>query len=340
MIRFNRLPGRPADWDTLIRAYPSKLIFHEGAWLDHALSIHPEGRIEYFEILRDGKRVGLHCGLRITRMLIPIHGSPLGGTGTNYMGPLTDADVDQGELLTGLTALLGPRHYLHMEVAHPSLDPGLMLDHGFKMDDSVTHVVPVPNDVEAAWGGLRSEARNRIRKSEKQGVVVEATTDPAIVDQFYEQFGEVYGKQGMVRPFGPERARSLYDNLFPAGRLLPLWARRGDDILAAGLFPYDEKCIYFWGAGSWLKYHQFSPNEALQWGVIKFAAERGIPSYNMCGGTSQFKNKFGGADVPHRTYHKSALPLLEKARQMYKDRHFRSLRKPEQAAAGDAAAPE
>lgn len=325
-LRFERLPGRPADWDRAIRAYEAKTLFHESAWLDHVLDIHPEGRIDYYAITAKGRTVGLHCGLRVRRMLIPIHGSPLGGTGTNFMGPMVEPGVDQREVVRALVRLFGPRHFLHLELSNPALDRDVMLAAGFQAEDNVTHLCPLPGDVDAAFATLRSEARNRVRKAEKEGVIVEPTDDPSIVDHFYEQFGEVYGKQGMVRPFGIERPRSLFERLRPAGRLLPLWARRDGEVLAAGLFPYDERCIYFWGAASWLRVQKFSPNEALHWGVIKFAAEQGIPLYNMCGGTSQFKNKFGGADVPYVTYHKSGLPGLQTARRLYRERHWRSLK--------------
>jgi hypothetical protein len=325
-LKFRRLPGRPAAWSEMIANYPMKTLFHEPAWLDHVQDIEPRGELVYYELLRDGVRVGLHCGLKVRRMLIPIHGSPLRGTGTNFMGPLYDADIDPRAVVDALFALRGPRTFLHLELSNPALPSEVMTAAGFAAEVDVTHLVPLPRDLDAAWGALRSEARNRVRKAERNGLIVEATEDPSVVDHFYEQFGEVYAKQGMIRPWGVERPRSLFNRLLPAGRVLPIWVRYNGEVLAAGLFPFDERCIYFWGAASWLRHQALCPNEALQWGVIKFAVEHGIPAYNMCGGTSQFKNKFGGEDVPHVTYHKSAVPLLRTARNWYRDRHFRSLR--------------
>lgn len=327
MIMFELLEARPANWDELIRHFPTKTLFHESAWLDHVHTVHPEGRIVYYEIRDGSARLGFYCALRITRMMIPIHGSPLGGTGTNFMGPLVNADIDQRELVRALVKLFGPRHFLHLEISNPWLSRSVMEEAGFAVQEGVTHVCRLPADVDAAFASISTEARNRVRKAKKNGVVVEITEDPAVVTHFFQQFGEVYGKQGMITPFDESRPRSLFDHLMPARRLLALWARRDDEVLASGLFPYDERSIYFWGAASLLKHHKLCPNEALQWGVIQFAAEQGIPIYNMCGGTSQFKNKFGGEDVPYLTYHKSALPVLKSARRIYRDWHFRSLKK-------------
>ena len=327
MIRFEQLPGRPAAWDHLIQRYSTKTLFHESAWLDHVQTIHPQGEIVYYEILDDRTRLGFYCGLRITRLMIPIQGSPLGGTGTNFMGPLVNDDVDQKEIVQALLRLFGPRHFLHLELSNPWFRREVMEEAGFDVHSGVTHVCQLPADVDAAFSSISTEARNRVRKAKKNGVVVERTDDPAVVEHFFEQFREVYGKQGMITPFDESRPRSLFDHLMPAKRLLSIWARRDDEVLAAGLFPYDERAIYFWGAASWLRHHHLCPNEALQWGVIQFAVETGIPLYNMCGGTSQFKNKFGGEDVPYLTYHKSGLPLLKTGRRMYRDWHFRSLKK-------------
>jgi hypothetical protein len=327
VIRFEQLPGRPPNWDESIQHFSTKTLFHEAAWLDHVQTIHPEGRIVYYEIHDGRERVGFYCALRITRMMIPIHGSPLGGTGTNFMGPLVKEDVDQERLIQALLRLVGPRHFLHLELSNPWLNRAVMEKMGFEVQSGVTHVCRLPGDVDAAFASISTEARNRVRKARKNGVVVERTDDPGVVTHFFEQFQEVYGKQGMITPFDESRPRSLYDNLMPAGRLLPILARQGEEILAAGLFPYDDRCIYFWGAASWLRHHRLCPNEALQWGVMQFAVENGIPIYNMCGGTSQFKNKFGGEDIPYLTYHKSALPLLKTGRRIYRDWHFRSLKK-------------
>jgi hypothetical protein len=327
MIHLKMLAERPANWDQLIQAYPSKTLFHESAWLDHILSVHPQGRVVYYEIRDESGLVGLYCALRITRLMIPIHGSPLGGTGTNFMGPLIGEDVDQRELMRAFDRLFGPRHFLHLELSNPSLNRQALEDAGFEVQDSVTHICHVPPTEDTAFASLSTEARNRVRKAAKNGVVVERTDDPAIVGEFFAQFEEVYGKQGMTTPFGEDRPRSLFNCLMPAGRLLALRVRQGEEILATGLFPFDDRAIYFWGAASWIRHQKLCPNEALHWAVFQFAVERKIPVYNMCGGRNQFKSKFGGEDAPYLTYHKSALPLLRTARRIYRDRHFRSLKK-------------
>lgn len=327
MYRLVQLPERPVDWDALIRDYNTKTLFHESCWLDHVLSIHPEGRIDYFEIREGEDRVGYFCALRVTKLGLPIYGSPLGGTGTNFMGPLVNRAVDQKALLAAIGRLASPRRFLHIELSNPWLETELLAGVGFEVHPSVTHMVPLDCDEEEAWSRMTGTARNRVRKAEKNGLQVDASPGPEVVDAFYEQFIEVYGKQGMAPPFPVDRVRSLYQHLVPAGRLLTLAIRHEGRPVATGLFPYDEHAIYFWGAASWLADQKLCPNELLHWSVMRFAVERGIPAYNMCGGTSRFKDKFGGADVPYLHYSRSSLPGLRVLRRWYRAYHWWSLKR-------------
>ena len=93
-------------------------------------------------------------------------------------------------------------------------------------------------------------------------------------------------------------------------------------MVASGLFPHDKRCVYFWGAGSSNRDLHLCPNELLHWTVMKLAISRGIPLYNMCGGTSRFKDKFGGWDQTYYHYSKSATALLRIGRSLYRSAYY------------------
>lgn len=321
-----RLPGRPADWDERIRHLDGKTLFHESCWHDHLLEIRPQATVLYCVIMDGDHPVGYFCALTLRKLLLPVFGSPLPGTGTNYMGPMLESGADQGEAIRALNLFFRRSRVAHVELASMLLDETKMVDEGFTVHRHVTHVVPLPEDEAAARKALKSTARNRIKKATENGLVAEVVADPAVVNEFFDQFVEVYGKQGMVVPFGIERPTSLFKSLMPAGRLLPVRVRNGDDVIAAGLFPFDDRCVYFWGAASWLRAQALCPNELLHWTVIREAIARRIPEYNMCGGNNQFKDKFGGADVPYNHYSRSFLPLLPQARRAYAFVHHKQLK--------------
>ena len=322
----SKLPAAPAAWDSLIEHCAGKTVFHELAWHRHVLSIHPGAHFQYYEIRNDGRCVGYFCGLVLWKGPFRVMGSPLPGTGTNYMGPVFREKVDQPAVLRTILAECRRHFVAHIELASDTIADDAFLAAGLERHPGVTHFCPLPDTEEAGFASLRSTARNRIRKAEASGLVAEVTDDPSIIDHFYAQYREVYGNQGLAMPFGIDRPRSLFNELLPAGRLLPVWVRYGDEITASGLFPFDRHCIYFWGAVSWAKHRALSPNELLHWKVIQEAIRRGIPAYNMCGGKSQFKDKFGGSDIPYNHYSKSFVPLLGHARTYYKKAHHRLLR--------------
>lgn len=316
-IVLKRLPEWPRDWDARIQDFPGKTLFHETGWLDHVRDIHPSARIELLEILRDGEPIGFFPGIRIRKMMLTVMGSPLPGTGTNFMGPLLRDREALPEVVAAILKHCRRTWVSQLEIAHYWLDDLNAQELGLEDHRDVTHVIPIPADEATAWSGLKSTCRNRARKAEKAGLVCEVTDDPSVADHFHEQYIEVYAKQGLDIPFGIERGRSLFRRLLPAGRVLPMWVRKGDTIMAAGLFPYDQHAIYFWGAASWMKYQHLCPNELLHWAVIKEAVARGIGAYNMCGGHSQFKDKFGGTDVPYVRYSRGFIPGLSTARRAY-----------------------
>lgn len=325
-LSLHKFSPSAAQWDRLVAKYKGRTVFHESAWHRHILDVHPRGRVDYFEIRRSGEQVGIHCGLRITKLGVPIHGSPLGGTGSNFMGPLTSADVPAADVAYLMRGMLGIRNGLHLELSHYDLVPEVMERVGFERHESVTHLIKLPDSEDAAWGMLKSSCRNRVRKAQQAGLEARIATDETVAERFFEQFIEVYGKQGMQTPFGVERPKSLYRHLAPVGRLLPIEIVQNGRVLASGLFPYDDSCIYFWGAGSWLREQHLCPNELLHWEVMRFAVQQGIRAYNMCGGRSQFKDKFGGDDIPYITYSASALPGMKLARQAYRRMHFMRLK--------------
>src|SRR5690606_21333344 len=320
-LTLTRLPDRPPDWDTLIPRYPGKSLFHESGWLDHIATIYPGSALEYLSVHDGCRPVGYLSVHTMRRFFLKILGSPLPGTGTLEMGPLIEPSVDIGDVIVALSEYCKATGVKHMELAGYDLEPERARALGLQTSKWLTRLRPLPSNESDAWAAIRSTCRNRIRKALHNGLVAEWTDDPRIIDHFYEQYQEVWAKQGLTIPFGIERVHSLWENLLPKGLLIPVWVKHGDQIVATGLFPHDEKCVYFWGGASWLRYHHLYPNELLHWTLMRLAIERGIPLYDMYGGKSQFKAKFGGEEVIAPRYSMSFLPLLKIARNQYRAYH-------------------
>ncbi len=313
-----RLAGRPSDWDQQIQRFPNSTLFHESAWLDYISSLLPLSEIEYFEIRRGpAECIGYFCAIRVRKFGFSFWGSPFPGTG-NYMGPVVESQVDQGELLNLLMERRRIERIAHFEVSNDWLDPGIMQAKGFSVERSVTHICPLTGGRVAVWARMNRDCRRHIRRAGDSGLVAERADDPEIAEEFYPQFVRLLEFKGMKNPYGPERIRLLFHHLGSADRLLALRVRLNGRVIATGFYLYDNRTLYHYESSYEPDFLQFSPNELLHWTAIQMATERGIATFNMSGGPrpSRFTQKFGGSPQPYLVYRKSS-PFLQGARQIY-----------------------
>jgi hypothetical protein len=309
------------DWDTVIRRYDTKYLFHETCWL-RFLQRSQGATVHGIKLLDpDGAVVGYFCGATVRKGLFRLLGSPLQGWTTNFMGPLVN-EVHTESLLRALDQFCRSLGANYIELSNPALPADTMRAAGYELDPDMTFLVTIDSEA-AMWGRLKSECRNRVRRGLKNGLQVERATDPAFVRQYYDQLKEVFLRQGLVPTYGEDRVQTLWDTLMPAGKLLALRVRRGDETVATGLFPHDERAIYFWGGASWPSAYSLYPNELLHWNAMLFALERGVPTYNMCGGGS-FKPKFGGAQIVTERWFKALTPAARIGRRAFK--HYVAVR--------------
>lgn len=308
-------PLEMPDWDGTIRGYATKYLFHESCWL-RFLARSQKATIHGLKLLDGGGAVlGYFCAAAVRKGPFRLLGSPLQGWTTNFMGPLVD-EIDGQSLLATLDRWCRGLGVDYFEMSNPALPASLMRAAGYELDPDVTFLVTIDEE-RAMWDRLKSECRNRIRRSLKNGLRVERTTDPALIHEYYAQLRDVFLRQGRVPTYGEDRVQALWDALTPAGKLLALRVLRGEKVIATGVFPHDERALYFWGGASWTSAYSLYPNELLHWNAMLFALERGIPAYNMCGGGS-FKPKFGGRQVAVQRWFKASSALGRIGRTAFK----------------------
>jgi hypothetical protein len=296
-----------------IKKYASKTLFHEPAWLEY-LERTGKGAPKYFEIVcNNNNKIGYFVFLEVKLGPFKIMGSPLPGWTTNYMGPIINEDVNQRELILSIKKLIRNKRYVYTEIKSDILKKELMQEAGFVPLCDQTAVFDVPKNEEDAWKKMSGFCRNRIRKGMKNSLEVEEVDNPSILEEYYDMIVARYREQGMEFPFSIDRLKILWDCLNSQGRILVLRVSRNGETAAVGLFPFDEKCIYYFGGASKSEANSLCPNELMHWSAIRKAQQLGIQKYNMCG-TSRFKRKFGTEDVPFISYIYSPIPGFYKIR--------------------------
>jgi len=316
-MRFIRLEGRPPKWDQLIRNFPNKTLFNESAWLDYVLSVCPHSGVDYLEIRRGPELVGYFCAPRIRKFMFSMWEIP---QFWHYMGPVVDPQVDQAKLVDLMLAHCKTEGIASLTLCNDWLDPGVMQAAGFTQESNVTHVCSLTGGAAAVWERMHGTCRTRIRKAEKNGLIVESATDPEFIDEFYPRYVRLLASKGLLPDYEIDQARSLFHHLGSADRLFALRVKLEGKVIATALYPHDDRAMYYWDAGYEPDSLPLCPNNLLHWTAMKLAIERGIPVFNMGGGPrpSRFTQKFGGSLQPLLTYRKSFIPLLDQAQKTYR----------------------
>ncbi len=296
--------GEAQRWDQLIAGYPGAAIFHQKAWLDY-LAASRGARIRLWEIRQGAQVVGYFCGGMLRKGPFPILGSPLRGWGTNFMGPVMKGNSDHRDFLKALDRLAESYGLAMTELEQRFLSEDALAEAGYECETTWTYLVELtPSDPDAILKRMDKARRYGIRRAMKLGLTVEDTDDPAMPEQYYEQFAALMYRKGLAPPYPREYPRLLFHHLRKANRLFALRVRDAQhEVVATGLFPYDDHTLYFWGGASKPEARQLNANDLLHWHAMCLGAERGLRSYDMSG-WGRFKKEFGGELITLKRWHK------------------------------------
>ena len=313
------LPARPDNWDERIAGFVGKTFFHESAWLDYVGSAFPHVVVRYYEMREGADIAGYLCVMHAKKFVFKVWGSPLASIGM-YSGPLIRSGVDQRTFMRAVVEHCKQNNIAGFELCNSSLDREVMESLGFHATSGETFETSLHGGADAVWDRMRGICRTRIRKAEKSGLVAEIVNDPDIVNVFHRQFAMTLSNKGLSLEYDIDRPRALFDHLHKADRLIPVWVKYQDKVIASAFYPHDGRTMYFWDAGYEPEFTQLSPNELLHWAAIKAAAERGIEVFNIGGAPrpSLFTQKFGGRLVPYVVYERTFDRSFKQGREIYR----------------------
>jgi CelD/BcsL family acetyltransferase involved in cellulose biosynthesis len=294
--------GEATHWDELIAPYESRELFHRKAWLDY-LAASQGVDIRMWSIQNDRETLGYFCGGIVRKGRFRILGSPLKGWGTNFMGPVVNANFDQRAFLEALDELARRDGFAIVELEHRGWPPELFHNAGYEPLDYWTYELRLSHEDEML-GRMDKSRRYGIRKAIRAGLKVEEANDPGIADEFYDLYSQIMRRKGLATLYPREVPQLLFSYLKPVDLLLALCVRNPvGKLLATGLFPHDQRTMYFWGGAGDKEAEKQCPNDLMHWTAIRWAAERGMTHYNMSG-WGQFKREFGGELQPLTRWHK------------------------------------
>lgn len=293
---FRPLAYETVDWPSL-DLYSDRCIFQTREWLEFVADSQ-EAQPIIGEFIERGQPVGVFTGLIVKKFGLKILGSPFVGWTTDYLGFNLLPGVNRGTALQCLERFaFNELGCAHLELRDRWLDSGDALNLGFERSGGKTYEVDLSGNLNDIFAAFHTNARRYVRKSERDGVIIEEARDPQFAEDYYAQLRDVFAKQSLVPTYDLKRVRLLYQHVYPTGRLLLLRARDKDKhCIATGIFPALNDTMYFWGGASWRHSQYLHPNDPIQWYAIQFWKQRGITRYDMAGSGS-YKIKYGGAAI-------------------------------------------
>jgi len=306
------------QWNKEISRYGSNYLFHSSEWLNF-LRESQGGEILKLKIEENGRIVGYFAGIIVKKGMFKILGSPLPGSTTDYMGPIVNKDnITLPKLIKVLDELCRELGIHLLELCNPHiLEHEEMIRNGFNFSPSGSYMIPLDMDEITLWESFRAKYRNQVRKAIKNGVVIERPYDiEAFIHEYFVQLNEVFLKKGLTPTYSLARLKKLYGSM-KKDSIISLRARYEGKTIATGIFPHDEKRVFFFGGASLADYNHLCPNDLLHWEIMKLSLQLGIKEYDMCGGGS-FKGKFGYPYVQFNRYVKYYSPLAKIGREAYR----------------------
>lgn len=288
--------------------------FHRAEWLiGTAQGLGYECTI--FRVADQEGEVALIPWLNGRRGPFSVWGSPIPGSLTPYIGPLPLRPLSRNAkvalTLHAADSLMTSHRVSSMSLAFPGAmaAPEAEPDPRWKMSCPETYLLDVQADEETLWRGMKSRSRGAVRKAEASGVEVRPAEDPGIVALFYAMLVRTFGRHGSVPPHPRGLYQSLWAHLVPAGMLRTLVAWHEGKAVSIGLFVHDDREVHFLSGASDPEALGIGAANAVQWELIRWAAAKGLATYDLGGrgvsGIDKFKESFGPRVASYTRFERS-----------------------------------
>lgn len=299
------------EYCSLIEDLPisSKSLYHDKKWLEIIISDKLKLMI-IKSVNENNDFLAVTPYFSMKKSIFQFYGSPLSGAYTEFLGPIFKPNLSD-EIKTHI---LQSQH-LFLEKSANYIEIGfknntkidlqhleIFKKYNYNESKRNTLILDLKKEKEHIWNNFKSRARNMIRKSEKNDVVV-SFYEPKKewLNNFYLMLQKTYKRQHKDVP----HSLNFYLNLSKLinSNLLCISGLRNKKIIASAIFIVDsDRMMYFSGTSNkdGMKY---AANSLIQWHAISYGVNNNLSTYDFGGiGIStidKFKESFGGIKVSH-----------------------------------------
>jgi hypothetical protein len=229
-----------------------------------------------------------------------LFGSPLRGTMTSYLGPVSLAPIEtKAEMLDLILQFnqfvrqqwKGTYNRFTLRDAPP--DGLLEMETNWKQQRPRSYRLDLRRGEEALWKGLESDCRRNIRKAQNAGLEIVPVDDPHL---FFSILDDTFRRHGTVSWHSERFFELAIGELIPRDLMWAWGAKHQGEIIAVGLFLHDDREMHFISGASLPKFGSFPTSYLLHWHAILTAAGAGLQVFNSDASRvrsiDQFKESF------------------------------------------------
>jgi lipid II:glycine glycyltransferase (peptidoglycan interpeptide bridge formation enzyme) len=196
---------------------------------------------------------------------------------------------------------------------HPLQKKSPLIDKYFSKKEWSTFIIDLAQAKEKLWSNIDSSAREKIKKAQKEGVVIEEVTDEQGFKEYFKVLCENRNRNGVkVLKYDS----SFYNLLIHPGLMKHFNARLGDKTIAGMTISVYNGYLNQWGTAlsDFAIQKRIPAGDLVKWHVIEFGQKEEYKYYDMTGvnpnpqpgskdeGLYKFKQKWGGLLVENNLY--------------------------------------
>jgi CelD/BcsL family acetyltransferase involved in cellulose biosynthesis len=256
--------------------------FHQPEWLD-AVSHGTKFRVRCIGVMHGRDLVAAVPGFLTRRGPLRLFGSPLRGTMTSYLGPVSLDACYSGagirDLLVGCATFARRRWWAPYAqfTTRDAVGERLAAAPGWHEQRPGSYRLELGVGEEVLFARLKSKCRRNVRKAAREGVVIVPFDDAA---HFHRILADTFRRHGS----SSWHSRRFFDailRLREPDDLVRAWAARFDSqIIAAGLFLRDDREMHFLSGASVPGFGSLPTSYLLHWHAISEAAREGLQVFN------------------------------------------------------------
>jgi len=167
-----------------------------------------------------------------------------------------------------------------------------------------TGVVDLSAGIDAALAGVEGIFRRMAGQAERRGVQCAPAYGAEAIDTYYELLEASARRWGLERPsISKELIAALAQH---GGADVEIWFARAEGrAIAGGIVFYGSREFFFWSAAMLAEYGRLRPSNALNFALMRAAAQRGMSWYNLGSseglpGVARFKKEMGARHHGYR----------------------------------------